>query len=202
MKHLTAIPFSGFYESSHNAVIDDAIESYFQDENGEPQYPDNFWENFSYGNIFKEYAKLYCDSFNDWFNELTGLDIKLEFESLESPKYYNYSTDRIFANISTEDLKKLNGYVQAEVLAETIKNRFTSYDGFISSYSNNIEDWLEVNKPLVEYDHNEIETLFQAIIAQEKAELIEWELMEKQICNYGIGAIVEKQIALGEGANV
>lgn len=44
---------------------------------------------------------------------------------------------------------------------KAIKKRFTSYDGFISFYSNRIEDWLD--KPLTEWDHNELGTLLYAL---------------------------------------
>ncbi len=45
-------------------------------------------------------------------------------------------------------------------LAQVIKERFTSRDGFLSGYRNELDSWLA--KPLRDWDHNELGTLLIA----------------------------------------
>lgn len=170
-KKLIVIPFYGFYESIHSSNIDDAINSYYDPEGrGEPEtMPDDFWEKFNgYHAICNDYSKSYVEHFTDKFNELTGLNIALEYESLKSPKYYNFETDRIYAHISLKDAQSLFDFVNQGQLSATIKEKFTSRSGFISFYSNDVLEWLA--KPLAEWDHNELYTLLLAAMAQEGQE--------------------------------
>lgn len=170
-KKLIVIPFHGFYESIHSSMIDDAITSYYDPEGtGEPStMPDDFWIKFNgYHDICQDYAKQYVEHFQDKFNELTGLSIKLTFADLKSPREYNFETDRIFATISPQDAQSLFDFVNQGALSDVIKENFTSYDGFISFYSNDVLEWLA--KPFAEWDHNELYTLILAALAQEGQE--------------------------------
>jgi hypothetical protein len=80
---------------------------------------------------------------------------------MTSPRFYNFETDRVFANISEHAARKLFAYSRKldnhATLAKVIRARFTSRDGFHSFYSNSLAEWLE--KPLDEWDHNELGTL-------------------------------------------
>jgi hypothetical protein len=143
-KLITIEFFSGFYESIHGAQFDNEIEQYLEEN-------DKTSDDIDYTCDFKAYSKEYVNQLN------SEIDLNLEFESLESPKYYNYSTDRIFCNINSADIEKLAEYRNKPIFAELIKSRFTSRDGFSSFYSNEVADWIE--KPLAEYDHNELAVL-------------------------------------------
>jgi len=46
-----------------------------------------------------------------------------------------------------------------DVFAETVKKMFTSYDGFISGYDNDLGNWPD---DISEYDHNELYALLCA----------------------------------------
>lgn len=167
-KKLIVIPFHGFYESIHSSMIDHAITSYYDPEGtGTPStMPDDFWIKFNgYHDICLDYTEEYVEHFADKFNELTGLKIALEYESLKSPKYYNFETDRIYAHISLKDAQSLFDFVNQGQLSATIKENFTSRSGFISFYSNDVLEWLA--KPLAEWDHNELYTLLLAAMEQE-----------------------------------
>lgn len=161
------IPFSGFYESMHSDAIDQEINSYFDVEGcGEEDLaPEDFWMKFDgHGFIQIAYCKKYVEHFVYLFNEVTELDIKLEFKDMSSPKEYNFTTDRIFCDISEEDIKKIFGKTKTQTLAETIKDNFTSYDGFHSFYSNQIKDWFSDGKGVLDFDHNELMTLLEACL--------------------------------------
>lgn len=150
------LPFSGFYESLHDQNLEDAIEQHFSYdyETGEDKelgddYDQARWDaDIDWGEIYKNYAKAYTEEFGREF----GLD--LEFVDLVSPKYYNFSTDRIFANVPLEQINKIRKEVEAhEEYADFIKERYTSYDGFSSNFSNDSKDeeWTKEELEPVQY---------------------------------------------------
>lgn len=137
------LPFSGFYESLHDQALEDAIEQHFsydydKDEDKElgEDYDKARWDaDINWAEIYKNYAKAYTEEFGHEFN------LDLEFVELSSPKYYNFSTDRIFAKVPKEQIDAIFKEVIAHPdWAEYIKERFTSYDGFSSNYSNDAND--------------------------------------------------------------
>ena len=71
----------------------------------------------------------------------------------------------------------INGH---KTLESVIKANFTSYDGFSSFYPNDLETWLE--KPLSEWDYNELGTLLGAVMQLceyfEDNDQFRWQLYE------------------------
>ena len=166
------IPFQGFYDSWYsdelNSVEEREVE-YFCEQD---EYIDKDWlanEMWRFQDIRKAEEVIcpkYVDAFNDYIFETFDLQLGLTFSDMSSPKEYNFTTDRIFAHISDEAMCMLFNRVQEYGLLEkTIKQRFTSCDGFHSFYSNRLEDWL--CKPLSEWDHNELGTLLYALVADD-----------------------------------
>ena len=87
-----------------------------------------------------------------------------KFADMTSPREYNFTTDRLFATCSAAFIKRLWKRSKADehkTLAALIRERFTSYDGFMSHYSNDLEQW---PKTLADWDHNELETLLEACL--------------------------------------
>lgn len=178
-KLLTTIPFGGFYESCWSQAIDDEEANYaeffaneLQEEQGiadylrlsESEVAEILFRVTSYDIAYRRFAKSYAEAYNKWISDELGWNVGLEFESLVSPREYNFCTDRIFCYIPLESVKRLfemSAKEDHKRLKEVIKERFTSRDGFISFYSNNLEEW--VNKPLNQWDHNEIGTLLIAV---------------------------------------
>lgn len=186
MKHLTTIPFTGFYETSHSAALDDCVEQFFQyDDHGNSNIPDDMHFSTNYHSWFIAYATNYADAFNEFFKDEIGIDLGLEFESLESPKEYNFTTDRIFCHIGAEALQRLYDKVTTESLSKRVEARFTSRDGFASFYPSSLAAW---PGNVMEYDHNQVDTLIEAVLIQELGEsyedkLTSWDLMERYACN-------------------
>jgi hypothetical protein len=173
-KYLTTIPFSGFYESVHSMRIDDAINQHFDDHEGSGENKTPWHLDLNYSKAMNEYAKDYLDAFSK------EIGIPLEYDDLESPKEYNFTTDRIFAYINEEDLIKLRDSLDTDDLEKMIADRFTSRDGFSSFYQNSLSSdgqpdyktsW---DKPVTEYDHNQIGTLLELKASNELSE--DWEL--------------------------
>ena len=176
---VTRVPFSGFYESIWSEQIDHEEDShieyeaeYRQEEEGIPAElrldKDELWNIYyrhtSYDIAYRALAKDYCEAFGEAKKSDTGIDLKLRFESMDSPKEYNFTTDRVYAHIPLKVVQGLFAISKAEKhqrLQKRIAESFTSRSGFISFYPATLEDeWLN---PVKEWDHNQLCTLIEAI---------------------------------------
>ena len=130
------------------------------------------------------YRKAHIHIAQDWASgflveliDATGLALKMQWEAMESPRFYNFETDRVFVKMPLDDLQKLFDYSAAKdnhaTLGRVIAERHSSRDGFISFYDNTLESWLF--KPLAEWDHNQFETLIQAVLLTEYSEDELWD---------------------------
>jgi hypothetical protein len=195
------LPFEGFYESRYSGEVDNIeereaeyFEEYRQAEEGVPpelrldgqQYCEILSRHTTYSLAYEAIARDYVESFDIAASEEIGLArgrrLGLTFEEMTSPREYNFQTDRIFARIpvaTVEALFTLSKRRKHARLAEVIRERFTSYDGFLSHYSNELADWLR--KPVTEWDHNELGTLLIASLPfDERGEWrdFEWRVFE------------------------
>jgi len=168
----TTIPFQGFYETVHDMYIDDAINSNFDDREGSGANKTPWELDLNYSQAMQEYSRLYVQAF------ASELNIKLEYESLSSPKEYNFTTDRLFCDISESEVLRLWGTVDKEAFERHIKDKFSDRDGFISFYQNTLKDngglrtaW---DKDPLQWDHNQVGTLIEFIADQELPE--DWEV--------------------------
>lgn len=163
------IPFDGFYNSYLDSQIDREIEQYIEDyNNGEtgehaPDIAITYNElQINYSAMRLEIAKAYVSDFQQYLADELEINISLEFELLDSPREYNFATDRIFCLISEADIAKLYNETQKLTLINTIKERHSSYDGFHSFYTTDFEEWKE--QPVKEWDCNMLETLLISAI--------------------------------------
>lgn len=182
------LPFSGFYESIWNRAIDQEEESFceYQDSDKWPSFeniaalpsnlqPDTGWpglaeilfDNSRYAVAYEALAKDYADSFWDVIATELGQPIPHEWECMQSPREYNFTTDRLFTKIPLAAMQAIFDAMTAdsdsrEKLESVIEARCTSRDGFISFYSNDAAEWLA--KPLADWDHNECEILLESFI--------------------------------------
>ncbi|MGH7024177.1 MAG: hypothetical protein ACREEB_11390 [Caulobacteraceae bacterium] len=182
------VPFQGFYDSDYSQAIDSEESQWieyhaevngYNGDSGE-HYEESFppelrlseselaellFAHTQYSIAYDAVARVYVDAFSYAFNEYTGIDLQLKFESMTSPREYNFGTDRLFAYIPLRAVRELFAISKAEghkTLAKTIEDRFTSYDGFLSHYDNDLESWLA--KPFRDWDHNELATLLGAVM--------------------------------------
>lgn len=120
-----------------------------------------FWDVF-YPKVIKDIRE---DVAKDYIHYLSNeLGLPMEFESISSPAYYNFTTDRLFVDVPENELIHFYNRVKPEILAEMIKERHTSGPGFDSYYENDINhpSWQD---PAL-YDHNQWETVIDAYIKQ------------------------------------
>lgn len=175
------IPFAGFYYSIHSDEVDQCVERLadYCDYDIPQSLMNLFWDAADYDNAYQDYAKEYAESFCAEY-----LDDG-EFAAMESPREYNFATDRIFVKVPRSTVAKLWRKTDKATLDRIVKERFTSYDGFISHYRNDWREW----GGLSEWDHNQLGTLLLAYLETERGE--EWDhwaehsLMESYLCNGG-----------------
>lgn len=154
------IPFAGFYYSPHSDQIEHEEEMLFtcsQQGEHKQHLADYFFRDVDYSGVYDRYAKEYVKLLAE------ELEIGLEWEEMVSPTYYNFQTDRLFARISRSDLAKILCKVRGDKLNSKVREMFTSRDGFISHYSNNVRDWGRI----AEWDHNQVGAVLAAYVDPE-----------------------------------
>ena len=144
--------------------IDDALDQLTQGENGNqiPEISDEVQEKIYFSCDFKKLRELMSADYVECIKRQTGLQVT--YESLESPKYYNFSSDIIYAHISPEEVQRIYDETDKAALADYIKERFTSRDGFISFYSPDLSEWSKDPKT---WDHHELGLLVTAWLAEQ-----------------------------------
>jgi hypothetical protein len=130
------------------------------------EFSELFFDHTEYSKVYRKVAEFYTEAFEQWATDELELPAgSFSFAEMTSPREYNFQTDRIFATITDEAVQAMFSRSESDnhkTLAEVIRNRFTSYDGFMSHYPNDLESWLE--KPLEDWDHNEVGTLLLACV--------------------------------------
>lgn len=206
------IPFSGFYNSSHEGIFDSELEyeldnlaqEYGADNDVCIAYSEAFNDAIQWRKVFTDYAREYVEAFNDVVECETGLKLALEFDELTSPREYNFETDKIFAFISPESVNDLFEIVTKENLQKIISERHTSRSGFISFYSNDLKEWPE---NVLEWDEIQLESLLRAylfqIIGDDWGRYFEaWELMEDMRCTGGASSMLWNSMTVEDCAYI
>lgn len=198
------LPFQGFYSSIWDGGIDSHVEQeseYWREDLARTaeifpllnleEMEESDWirlaelyscDCINYSEVYAEMARAYAEEFGDWLADSLDLEgTSATFSAMESPRFYNFETDRVFANIALPILRDILARLLAddrgrEVLEETIGDRHTSRSGFISFYSSDESEWLE--KPLEGWDHNELGTLVRAWVSFNDVESIDEELYD------------------------
>ena len=177
---LTTIPFSGFC-SLHESALDSAIESIFSDDSGtaRPALVCKARDAADWRMVQTKYAAEYATTFAHEFK------LPLQFESMKSPREYNFSTDIIYCTINDEDAARLFDTCDKTLLDKIARETFTSRSGFISFYSPDFKEWGGVPT----WDHNQLGTLIRAHVADQNPDFDAWaefSLMEDAQCNGAI----------------
>lgn len=118
------------------------------------------WEWAEASNIFDKYYNIdYKRYYDDYWKEFTRVFIErywiqlesiwiynIEYIDIDSPKYYNYDTDRININIDY-DINKVKSFLQEhkEQFSKYIIKHNTSYDWFIPYWTNDFNEYLDTD---------------------------------------------------------
>ena len=159
------LDFPGFYDSILTMALDDAER--MEAENLHEKHPEldaeliaaRMYDHSDYGKGFDAITRASVD----WLNHvLEDTGIELAYDSMESPREYNFTTDALY--VAVNDPKLLLLRTRPSNLDAVIKEHFASGPGFHSFYSNDPDAWRE--KPLDEWDHNELGALLTACLRQ------------------------------------
>jgi len=125
--------FGGFYGSIHEGQLEHVIQCYTDtfDTRIEPIKECDITKTWL--NYCKDYLKLV-----EQFLLKEKIAIKIDFVKLDSPKYYNFETDKIIAKINLEHRQKIIDFVKtkfADDLFELIIKITTRVSGYIPFYT-------------------------------------------------------------------
>ena len=165
----STIPFDGFYESFISADIEYQMgqqiewdcDIYDLNESEEEILYNNYLTvktSYFYDQIAEDYTNFYIDALNE---RLEGFTLKATYKCFESPREYNFETDRIFIEIEENHAVDFIEHIvknYKKELEKKIQDMFTSRSGFISFYKNSIDLW---TKDFKEWDCNMIGTCFE-----------------------------------------
>jgi len=138
--------FPGFYNTMFEADEESSIED------------GKSWEDYEWNH--KDYYNRVAESCAKGIEEqLSNLGIKVEFQAVVSPKFYNFSNDTINVafHLDSENFDELHKYLldNIEDFKGYLKEHYTSYDGFTSFHSNEPLDWFKAleskNQKLLEH---------------------------------------------------
>ena len=158
MKKSTWLPiFSGYYNGWFEPIdnfidYESGLDSQSYKEHYEGLYsagiPQDFFNENLWDCLEYDYMALYNELSEDICNAVEKLDTQgivksIEFEELISPKEYNFFNDSINCKI-TYNQTKLMKFIKSnmESFSYYILERYTRRDGFIPSYPNDRNYWL------------------------------------------------------------
>lgn len=148
-KYSIQLPFfCGFYESpllNSDSVyyeVKENLDMYQERYNDETLDEDDLELDYN------AYTEACAEAFVDAFKyEMPSFITKMKFDTIVSPRYYNYSTDKICVNIEMdENWKEMICAWMKENEAwfkKRVKEDWSNRDGFISFLSNNYQDWFD-----------------------------------------------------------
>lgn len=134
---IAPIPFAGFYNSTHESNLDEALLSLAQDEDGETLEDEynRLERNIQWRAAMFAYAQLYCERLAD------ETSAQWEFARLDSPREYNFRSDEIDVTVSLAELQRMLDVVSDEALQALATDRLSPRSGFIPSYSSQVDQW-------------------------------------------------------------
>ena len=131
--------FEGFYCSIWSP--DDDI-YYYGLENGFEEDEDF---TFDYKGYYKAICEEYTEVWEGWMQQYIHEDIKLDFLQVWQPRFYNYVNDACEVRISlTRQAKKaiIEKIINhRDKIAGWIRDNHSNADGFLTFWSNDIDDW-------------------------------------------------------------
>ena len=156
----------GFYNSLLDYAIDCVISNECENQNS---LPDEVYSAFLYRfsdfeKCRKEIARDYVDAFKKLISDEFATSIDLEFESMDSPRFYNYETDKIFGYVDREKMRELFDLCTPLAFQATVDAHLKNRSGFIAFYSDFVNEWK--TKPLEEWDCNELSMIFYCLLSE------------------------------------
>lgn len=168
--------FPGFYESalknSDTAywAIKEELE-YYQNECDTP-CPELTEDDLDFNDdeYEEDVRNAWVEAFRDRLPEFV---LSLENVEMTSPRYYNFETDRLWADVELRDdwMDEMRHFIALNYdwLQKRIKDDWTSYDGFCSFMENDVDKWAE--HLFDEMDERYISTMIGYMMYRENKEI-------------------------------
>lgn len=141
--------FPGFYDTMFSSDgAEEAELEYINEKRAEKDLPRVEWDalNFDFEEYNDRVARAAADEVMGILTKEEFLD-GFDFEGMYSPREYNFKNDSVNIKVLiTRDnaLNILRNLTEHRYeFSEYLKERYTSYDGFMSFHSNAIEDWMD-----------------------------------------------------------
>lgn len=176
--------FSGFYGTIWES--DSSQENEFQyinekrAEKGLPPLDNDETIDWNYDGYHKEVAQSVAYYVSEELLEL-GMIADYSYQKLSSPREYNFANDSIHVKFSLNAKNKVaiaTYLVNHSVnFSEYLHDHYTSYDGFISSYSNNPADWTSAPDETLS-DKHKLGAVLNFILLNENGNDFEGEVYE------------------------
>lgn len=157
-KDILAPSFSGFYYSKWSQLIEDAEESErerllteydFLDEKfvRDKLEPESDWND----KCRQQIATWYAEQYFSLVSEFTGIDFIVKSAKINSPREYNFATDKLLVTVETpmtneqvfERIRQLMRENYDE-LKRIVTDNHTSCSGFWSFMSNDVDEWFDL----------------------------------------------------------
>ena len=166
--------FPGFYATWYEFDIseEEVVDSLFWDK-PEPEqqllgelvkrhYPDTVDED--YEGYCNDVAKAVCRYLSWKLEIILGIEAKVKLQRIVSPEYYNFKNDSLDIEIDVDEdllLSKVREIIDKNIdeFKKYIEDNYTSCDGFMSFYSNDVNDWLKSG-----YNAHEIGSLLEFVL--------------------------------------
>lgn len=131
------LPFSGFYHSMHDFYIDNFIEYEIEYLKNELNYTDeqidiikDRFYMMDYAPIREAICKHYIQAYNDVFYDEHNIHLDLTFHSMTSPKFYNFETDRLYAEITQDTFNQIIALLSDDATQAKLRDKYKSRDGY------------------------------------------------------------------------
>jgi hypothetical protein len=129
----TNIEFGGFYGSVHEGLVEGAVEMYLADDDG--NIDENYFSGSDWRGFNANYIKEYTQNLSEWIADEFDVTIAFKKLSLDSPKYYNFETDTIDADVTKREVVRLLAKFDNDIDFDAyLKDATKSYDGYMSFY--------------------------------------------------------------------
>ena len=210
----------GYYESRlYHSDMDSNEAGYFLDSEL-PELPE--YLHAAAGNQIKtDFAgymeatsRQFCDAVETLLTDVLGSKVTLEYQSIHSPREYNFTTDTVNVSITLDRAALVKYCVQySGEMAPYFKARYTSCDGFISHYPADINYWIDPDN----WDNHGLGAILEAVLVHHygdtggaevaalcgvEAQLSDYMSLPPAVLKYlqsdaveDIAALVEKQLA-------
>ena len=135
--------FSGFYGSLFQDIIDSEEEMIIEEQ---ATLVESHIE-FDYKTFKEDISKQCVGVFEDAFNRDMHTKLSVSFESLFSPKSYNFENDSIDVaiSLSQDDFNTIISAIKEnkEEISQQLKERYSSREGFGPFHSTDLNEWIE-----------------------------------------------------------